>query len=134
MDRLSPRERSAMMQRVRSRDSGPEMIVRRLVHAMGYRYRLHAAHLPGRPDLVLSVRGKVVFVHGCFWHQHPRCPKSARPRSNMNFWRRKLDANVARDRRNITELQARGWQTLVIWECELRDPDRVGLRLRKFLG
>ncbi len=132
---MTARERSALMSRIRSKDTKPEMRVRRLVHGMGYRYRLHAKDLPGRPDLVFRPRRKVIFVHGCFWHRHDGCPDNRIPRSpeRREYWRNKLDGNVRRDRQNLLALEASGWGTLVIWECETKDADRVMRRVQTFL-
>lgn len=107
--------------------------MRSLVHSMGYRYRLHAKDLPGKPDLVFRPRRKVIFVHGCFWHRHG-CPQGrARCQTNAGFWQRKFEENVRRDGRNLDELRARGWDVLVVWECWLRDPERLRLRILRFL-
>ena len=121
------------MSRVRGRDTKPEMRVRSLTHAMGYRYRLHRRDLPGNPDLVFPARRSVVFVHGCFWHRHA-CRKASTPKSNTAFWEAKFAANVRRDRRNVELLAEAGWQVLVLWECELRDERGVRERIANFLG
>lgn len=121
------------MRAVKGADTKPEMAVRRMLHRLGYRYRLHAAGLPGKPDLVFPSRRKVIFVHGCFWHQH-RCPAAARPASRREYWDAKLDRNVQRDRRNRRLLRALGWRTLVVWECQLRAPSRLERRLVDFLN
>ena len=122
------------MRAVRSRDTGPEMIVRRLAHGMGYRYRLHSRDLPGKPDLVFRSRRKAIFVHGCFWHQHD-CPRGARqPRSNRDYWTPKLARTKARDALCQSLLRKMGWETLVIWECELGDREALGRRIAAFLG
>lgn len=134
MDTVGPEERSRIMSRVRSKDTKPELLVRRLAHAMGYRFRLHRADLPGRPDLVFPARGKVVFIHGCFWHGHPGCPNARRPKSREEFWSPKLDGNRRRDARNLRRLRCAGWGAMVIWECQLKNPDRLRARLRRFLG
>jgi len=136
VDTLNPQERSERMARVRSKDTKPEMRVRRLVHALGYRYRLHDGKLPGRPDLVFPGRKRVVFVHGCFWHQH-RCPRGARmPKSRPEFWRPKLEGNRRRDARVVRELRRLGWRALVVWECRTGPADaaRLADRLIRFLG
>ncbi len=114
----------------------PEMCVRRLVHSLGYRYRLHAKDLPGKPDLVFRSRRKVIFVHGCFWHQHdaPDCPCRHTPASNLSYWKPKLEGNVGRDQRQQTELTAKGWKVLVIWECETTNSKWLQSRIRQFLG
>ncbi|MFF3566890.1 very short patch repair endonuclease [Nocardia jiangxiensis] len=117
----TPEQRSRTMRAVRSQDTKPEMAVRRFLHAAGLRYKLHDPHLPGKPDLVLPGRRTVVFVHGCFWHQHPGCRAADRPASNTEYWTRKLDGNVSRDIRKQAELESQGWKVLVIWECQTRD-------------
>lgn len=134
-DTLTTKERSARMSLIRGRDTGPEWKVRRLVHGLGYRYRLHGAGLPGKPDLVFSKRRCVIFVHGCFWHQHPsrRCKLSRMPKSRLEFWKPKLERNAERDRENLTALKAAGWRSLVIWECELRQPATVVDRIEALL-
>lgn len=108
------------MRAVRSRDTGPEMVVRRFLHAAGLRYRLHDRRLPGVPDLVFPGRRVVLFVHGCFWHQHPGCAAAARPKTRTDYWNPKLDRNIARDQRHCAELERAGWQVMLIWECETR--------------
>lgn len=121
------------MRRVRSRDTKPEMAVRRMAWALGARYRLHARDLPGTPDIVLRSRRKAIFVHGCFFHLH-RCTVRANiPQSRVDYWRPKLLRNRERDRASIAKLRRAGWSVLVVWECELREPERVRSRLRKFL-
>jgi DNA mismatch endonuclease, patch repair protein len=131
-------ERSAQMALVRGRDTKPEMLVRRLVHSLRYRYRLHCRELPGTPDLVFRVRRKVIFVHGCFWHMHqdPNCWRARLPKTHRDFWIAKLEANTARDARDIATLKSRGWAVMVIWECQTRPTNRDELRelLTKFLG
>ncbi len=126
-------KRSAIMARVRSRDTGPELEVRRLLHRLGYRFRLHRPVLLGRPDVILSGFRTALFVHGCFWHQHDCSRGSRRPRSNQAYWDAKLDRNVARDSRIRVDLERRGWRTLIIWECELRDKTALAGRLRALL-
>lgn len=122
------------MRAVRSKDTKPEFVVRRLAHALGYRFRLHRKDLPGRPDLAFPGRKAVILVNGCFWHGHD-CPKGqTRPATNRAFWDAKLDGNRERDRRNEVALQEAGWRVLVVWECELRDGDALAARLRTFLG
>lgn len=123
------------MSRVRSRDTKPEMVVRRLLHTMGYRYRLHAKDLPGQPDIVFRGRKKAIFVHGCFWHRHPdpACKLARMPKSRLDFWAPKLEANRARDIANVERLEALGWQVLLVWECELRDREQLGNTLRRFI-
>lgn len=110
------------------------MIVRRLVHAMGYRYRLHVAKLPGKPDLVFTRLQKIIEVRGCFWHQHPGCIDSHIPKTRTEYWRPKLAGNQRRDTENQTKLKARGWKMLTLWECQLADQLKVQKRLQRFLG
>lgn len=136
MDKISPAQRSDNMRAIRSTGSKPEMTVRRLVHGMGYRYRLHAKQLPGKPDLVFAIRRKVIFVHGCFWHQHPKagCRDARPPKSNLDYWRPKLVRNKQRDRLALVQLRKSGWQALIIWGCETKDESRLKRRLKAFLG
>lgn len=123
------------MARVRSKDTAPELVVRRLAHRMGYRYRLHGADLPGKPDLVFPARRKVIFVHGCFWHGHEACRSgTVRPQANAAFWGPKLDRNKQRDAQHLAALAEAGWSALVVWGCELRDEDALRARLAAFLG
>lgn len=125
--------RRRTMQAVRSQDTEPELNVRRLVCQLGYRYRLHRKDLPGKPDLAFIGRRKVVFVHGCFWHAH-NCPRGARtPKENRDYWIEKIARNKARDRTHLAMLATKGWQSLVIWECELKQSDDVRNRLATFL-
>lgn len=121
------------MARVKGRDTAPERRVRSLLHRMGYRFRLHVAALPGKPDIVLAKHRTVVFVHGCFWHGHTGCARSRRPSSNRAFWNRKIDANIRRDARQRRELAAEGWRVMVIWECALRKPETTARRIRRFM-
>jgi len=131
----STRAVAAVMKANKKRDSKPELFVRRLLHALGYRYRLHARDLPGSPDIVFRSRHKVIFVHGCFWHQHPdaRCPLRTHPRSNIQYWRPKLSRNRERDKENEKKLADIGWTYLTVWECELKEPAVLRARLVKFL-
>ncbi len=135
-DTLSPTERSQRMSRVRGRHTGPEMLVRRLVHAMGYRYRLHSSDLPGRPDLVFPGRKKVIFVHGCYWHRHddPACKLARLPKSRLEFWLPKLEENAERDRRNQLLLVQKDWDILTLWECQLSNRAFLESRIRAFLA
>jgi DNA mismatch endonuclease (patch repair protein) len=132
-DKLSPERRSENMRRIKSKDMKPELLVRRLVHEMGYRYRLHRKDMPGKPDLVFGPRRKVIFVHGCFWHQHASCREGRVPSSNASYWQPKLARNAKRDAENLANLEASGWRTLVIWECETKDTAALQRRLRAFL-
>jgi len=119
---------------VRSRNTKPEMTVRRLVHGMGFRYRLHGKELPGHPDLVFKGRRKVIFVHGCFWHRHKDCPNTRMPKSRVRFWRKKLESNRKRDIVCKRRLSGMGWKYLVIWECELGNLPKLARGIRSFLG
>lgn len=121
------------MSRVRSKNTAPEMRVRRLVHGMGYRYRLHARDLPGTPDLVFRSRRKVILIHGCFWHMHEGCADVRLPRSRRRFWIRKLSGNRARDLRDQLLLHNSGWDVLVLWACQLHDEQELRSRIRAFL-
>lgn len=121
------------MRAVRARNSAPEMAVRRLVHEMGFRYRLHASDLPGTPDLVFRRKRKVIFVHGCFWHGH-NCKRARRPATNVNFWNAKLSQNIRRDSEQIEALISMNWMVLVIWGCEIKDHHLLQERLREFLA
>lgn len=134
-DTLTPKERSERMSRIRSKDTKPEITVRRLVHGMGYRYRLHRRDLPGIPDLVFPRLKKVIFIHGCFWHRHsdPRCKLARLPKSRLDFWKPKLEANRQRDLENIHKLSRLGWEVLVVWECEISDKEQLENEIRPFL-
>jgi len=132
-DVFTPEKRSAVMRRVKGRDTSPEMKVRRLLTAMGLRYRLHRRDLPGAPDIVLGPRKVAIFVHGCFWHGHD-CARGARvPKQNRDYWTAKVGRNRARDARNQAALLAAGWTPLVIWECELKDEAALRARLERAL-
>ena len=133
MDVHSPSRRSYNMSRIRGKDTKPEIVVRKLVHSLGYRYRLHVRKLPGCPDIVLVRHRKVIFVHGCFWHMH-RC-KYGRviPKTNKKFWKTKRQGNVTRDKRNLRKLRREGWKVLVIWECQIRNTEKLINKLEKFL-
>lgn len=121
-DRLSPEARSANMSRIRGKDTAPELRVRSTLHRLGYRFRLHRVDLPGTPDLVLPRYGIAVFVNGCFWHRHPECKYAYTPKSRQEFWQAKFASNVERDALAIQGLEQLGWLTIVVWECETRDP------------
>jgi DNA mismatch endonuclease (patch repair protein) len=135
-DKLTRVRRSWNMSRIRAVDTKPEMYVRRLIYSMGYRYRIHVSALPGKPDLVFPRRRKVIFVHGCFWHQHPgrRCRDSRLPKTSLRYWRPKLKRNAVRDMQHIKSLKKRGWKVLTLWECEVAEPGIVQQRIEKFLG
>jgi DNA mismatch endonuclease (patch repair protein) len=132
-DIYSPEKRSEIMGRVKGRDTKPERVVRSLIHRMGFRFRLHASQLPGRPDIVLPRHRKVIFVHGCFWHQHPGCRRAKLPQTRAEWWKSKLTRNRQRDLEAQEHLWQQGWKVLVIWQCQLHDPRRLEAGLRKFL-
>ena len=132
-DRLSAKHRSWNMSQIISRDTGPEMVVRKRLHKLGFRYRLHRTDLPGKPDIVLSRYRIAIFVHGCFWHQHKGCIDCSNPKTNSSYWDPKLRQNVLRDRRNRGLLRRSGWTPIVIWECEMKNIERLTTRLAKKL-
>lgn len=132
-DVFSKQKRSEVMSRIRSKDTAAELVVRRLVYRMGFRYRLHVAHLPGRPDLVLSRLRKIIEVRGCFWHQHKGCIDSHIPKSRTEYWGPKLTRNVNRDKKNEDLLRSLRWQVLTLWECEIKDTRSTAKRLNRFL-
>ncbi|MGA8573028.1 MAG: very short patch repair endonuclease [Desulfobaccales bacterium] len=129
----TPENRSRIMRAVKGRDTSLEMIIRRLIYSMGYRYRLHRRELHGKPDLVFSSRHKVIFIHGCFWHGHD-CKRGARiPKTNRDYWENKIARNQARDAKNKATLQGLGWEVLIIWECQIKDEVALKQRLSEFL-
>ena len=136
VDTLTPERRSEIMSHIRAKGSKPEMVVRKLVHGLGYRYRLHAKNLPGKPDLVFRPRRKAIFVHGCFWHWHDdaSCKISRVPKSNTDYWLPKLQRNRSRDFEHQVALREANWGDLIIWECELTDLEAVADRVVAFLG
>ncbi|WP_415909131.1 very short patch repair endonuclease [Oleiharenicola sp. Vm1] len=131
-DRVNQQVRSRIMASVRTRDTGPEVALRKRLHSLGYRYRMHAANLPGRPDIVFPSRKKVIFVHGCFWHGH-RCRWGRLPKSRIDYWEMKIRSNRSRDRRTSAAIRKAGWGVLVVWQCEIRKVDRVLPRITQFL-
>lgn len=136
VDKLTPEERSKNMGNIRSKDTSPEIIVRKLTHSLGYRYRLHRKDLPGKPDIVFSNRKKIIFIHGCFWHQHddPSCKIARIPKSRTEYWVPKLQRNIERDREHQAQLLSMGWRMLVIWECEVKDLEKLTYKIRKYLS
>ena len=126
-------QRSLLMSRIGPKDTKPELTVRKLVHGLGYRYRLHRRELPGTPDICFPGRQKVIFVHGCFWHRHDRCRKTTTPKTRTAFWEEKFRQNVARDQRNLAALKELGWHTLTVWECECKQTESLANKLMTFL-
>lgn len=134
MDIVSREKRSRMMAGIKGKNTKPEMLVRKLVHGMGFRFRLHRKDLPGSPDLVFPRLRKVIFVHGCFWHRHPGCRLAYTPKSNVQFWQDKLEGNARRDAMALTALNVLGWEELVVWECEVSDLPALALTIKSFLA
>ena len=132
-DRFSAEKRSEIMSRVKGSNTSVEIKVRGLLHSLGYRFRLHVAGLPGRPDIVLPKRQAVILVHGCFWHGHRGCQRSRRPQSNSEFWASKIDGNIARDKKIERKLRGLGWKVLVVWECKTKNEAQLARRLARFL-
>jgi len=132
-DVYSKEKRSWIMGRVKGRDTKPELLVRSLIHRMGFRFRIHRRDLPGNPDIVLPRHKKVIFIHGCFWHGHPGCPRAKRPTTNQAFWNMKLEHNEKRDKQFQEQLTNIGWKVLVIWQCETKDINKLAIELERFL-
>lgn len=133
-DHVDRAKRSANMAAIHSKDTGPEIEVRRILHSLGFRYRLHVRSLPGQPDLVFPSRRKVIFVHGCFWHRHAKCRYASLPKTRTEFWQRKFESNLVRDRKVKRELKRIGWEALTVWTCELKKSEKVTKRLIAFLS
>jgi len=133
-DILSAEQRSHNMAKISSKNTKPELVTRSLLFRMGYRFRLHRRDLPGTPDIVLPRYRTVIFVNGCYWHRHPCCSYAYNPKSRVDFWRRKFEQNVARDKHNYQELNTVSWRVIVIWECETRRPDELEQRLKDLLN
>jgi DNA mismatch endonuclease (patch repair protein) len=129
MDSLSKERRSWNMSRIRSRDTSPELAVRSILHRLGYRFRLHAAHLPGKPDIILPKWKHAILVHGCFWHRHKGCEFAYTPKSRVEFWDQKFEQNMARDAISVQKLKSLGWRVTTIWECQTKDEKALGQRL-----
>ena len=132
-DIVDPATRSRMMSNVRVTDTEPELVVRRFLHRRGFRYRLNAPDLPGRPDVVLPKHRAVIFVNGCFWHRHKGCRSAYTPKTRKEFWKKKFLENINRDKRSRTALEKDGWRVLIVWECEIRSIDEVQKLLAPFL-
>jgi len=134
MDILTKEKRSWNMSRIKGKDTKPELLVRSLLHKMGYRFRLHRKDLPGKPDIVLPKHRTVIFVHGCFWHRHKGCKYSYNPKSRIEFWKNKFKENIKRDKKKQAELKNDGWRIMIIWECELLDPEKLQTRISETLN
>jgi DNA mismatch endonuclease (patch repair protein) len=132
-DKISAERRSANMRRIRSKDTSPEIALRSLIHRLGYRFRLHRKDLPGNPDMVFPSRRKVIFVHGCFWHQHRECREGRVPGSRLEYWGPKLRRNQERDAEAQASLKGQGWRSLTVWECQLKDAAAVLKTVKRFL-
>ncbi len=122
------------MSRIKGTDTKPELLVRSIIHRLGYRFSLYRRDLPGSPDIVLPKHKKIIFVHGCFWHGHKGCKRSLRPSSNIEFWQHKLEKNIMRDKKNAAELRKKGWTVFVLWQCQTRKPEKLIIKIEKFLG
>jgi len=133
MDVFSREKRSQIMSRVSGKNTKPEIVVRSLLHKLGYRFRLHRKNLPGRPDITLPKHKKVIFVHGCFWHGHAVCSRSKRPSTNEEFWHEKLNKNIERDKKTVDALKKLGWDVLTVWTCEVKDTNELKIKLLSFL-
>lgn len=130
-DNLSSSMRSKIMSSIKSKNTKPEVAVRALLHRLGFRFRLHSKLFPGKPDIILPKYKTVIFVHGCFWHRHKKCKIATVPSSNVDFWNEKFSRNVARDKKNLRAIRREGWKALTVWECELKNTDKLLQRLRK---
>ncbi|RWE07705.1 MAG: DNA mismatch endonuclease Vsr [Mesorhizobium sp.] len=133
MDTRTPEQRRHIMQSVRQKNTGPEIAIRRALHAMGYRFRLHVKELTGKPDIVFPSRRKAIFVHGCFWHGHD-CTKGRLPKSREDYWGPKIAANKARDEQTMNKLKELGWDCMAVWQCETKDSERIVDKIKLFLG
>ncbi len=133
-DTVDQKTRSRIMRQVQGKNTGPEKAVRSLLHAMGFRFRLHNGDLPGKPDICLSKFKTAIFVHGCFWHRHKGCKRATMPVSNIPYWSEKFERNVAREIKNARLLRKEGWKVATVWECELKNPEKLSRRLAAFLN
>ncbi len=134
IDNLSKEQRLRNMKSIKSKDSKPELKVRKLVYALGFRYRLHKKDLPGKPDLVFSKQKKIILVHGCFWHGHNCKRGKVNPKTNANYWSTKISKNISRDKSNIRKLRSLGWKILIVWECKIKNLEQIESRISKFLS
>ncbi len=131
---MSSRRQNAIMAQIKGCNTKPEILVRKLVHSLGYRFRLHNSALPGKPDLVLARHRKIIFVHGCFWHGHAKCARAGLPSTNIRFWQKKIEGNKTRDVRVKRKLIRDGWRILVIWQCQTKHIELLSKSLKRFLG
>jgi len=134
MDRVSKEKRSEIMGKVNSKNTGPELIVRKILHRLKYRFRLHKKNLPGNPDIVLPKHKKIIFVHGCFWHGHENCSKGRLPKTNQQYWQDKIISNRKRDLKAIEELNKLGWKVLVVWSCQIKNQEQLENHITQFLS
>ena len=134
VDVLTKKQRSFNMSRIRGKDTKPEMVVRKLIHSLGYRYRLHQKNLPGQPDIVLTRHHKIILVNGCFWHMHKCRYGKVKPKTNPKFWQTKRMGNVERGRKNLRQLRKVGWKVLIVWECQVKDTKKLTQMLQKFFS
>jgi DNA mismatch endonuclease (patch repair protein) len=132
-DIYSKEKRSNIMSKISGKNTKPELIIRRILRNLGIRYRLHKGDIPGKPDIVLKKYNKVIFIHGCFWHGHEGCKRSKRPETNKEFWNRKIDRNIERDKENEKQLYESGWDVIVIWQCQLKDLESLKLYLANWI-
>ena len=132
VDHITPEHRSKNMSRIKSANTKPEIVVRSLLHRLGFRFRKNVKTLAGKPDIVLKKHSAIIFVHGCFWHQHEGCKRANIPKSNQDYWKPKLERNVSRDKEHAEELKQKGWRILTIWECEIKDLQKLEAKIRKF--
>lgn len=133
MDNLTKKQRKLCMTRITSKDTQPEKIVRQMLSKEGWRYRLHSAKLPGKPDIVISKIKTIIFINGCFWHQHKGCKRKAMPKENRNYWKPKLEKNVVKQKEDIKKLRKAGWKVNIVWECETKNENKLSRRLQKIL-
>jgi DNA mismatch endonuclease, patch repair protein len=133
MDVFDKEKRSWIMSQIKGKDTKPEIIVRSIVHRMGYRFRKNKTDLPGKPDIVFKRHNKIIFIHGCFWHGHKKCKKNINPTNNKIFWEKKIISNVERDKRNVILLKKQGWKILIIWECQIKDLDKLKTKISDFM-
>lgn len=133
MDIFDKSKRSWIMSQIKSKDTKPEILVRSIVHKLGFRFRKHKSDLPGKPDIVLVKHRKIIFVHGCFWHSHKKCDRSSRPQSNKSFWSEKLDKNIARDKKTKRDLRLQGWKVLIVWTCETKNIYKLQNKIANYL-